>query len=65
MPPVFKAAHIFFGFRSVSVEDFQQSAKEAVSIHWGWVLGLGDKGGGDLGVSPPASGSSWTDWSHA
>ena len=42
--------HVFFGFHSVSIKDFQQGTKQAVPIRRGQVLGLGDNGSGDLGA---------------
>jgi hypothetical protein len=45
-----KAAHIFLCFCSVAIKGFWWGAKEATSIYWGRILGLGNKCGRDLGV---------------
>jgi hypothetical protein len=43
--------HIYsFALALFAIEGFWQGAKEATPICWGWILGLGDKCGRDLGV---------------
>jgi hypothetical protein len=45
-----KAAHIFLHFCPVTIKGFWWGAEKASPIYWGWILGLGDNCGRDLGV---------------